>query len=139
MGEFDKEVLFARGASPDLPYSPAVASGPFVFASGQVGKNPETDELAADFTGQARQTLENLRELMARAHVLQENILKITVFLVNEGDYEELNRLFIEFFPKKRPARTTVVVKALPLGALIEVEAIGARVYEAPSASRYVT
>jgi len=139
MGAFDKEILFARGASPDLPYAPAVASGPFVISSGQIGKNLETGELAPDFATQARQALENLRELMARSHVLQDNILKVTVYLVNEEDYAKLNELFVEFFPRKKPARTTVVVKALPFGALIEVEAMGTRIYEPPSTGSYVT
>jgi len=127
MAEFEKEIIYSPTSGKGAPYSPAVAAGPLVFTSGQIGRNPRTGELPADFEAQARQAFENLRQTLSKGSVLPGDVVKVTCYLVDESHYEILNKLFAEAFPRSKPARTTVFVKGLPFGALIELEAVGVR------------
>jgi 2-iminobutanoate/2-iminopropanoate deaminase len=109
------------------PFSPAVRSGRFVFFAGAIGRNPTTREMApGGISAEVRQTLENLRETARLAGLDLNDMIKCTVFLTDIGDFDAMNKVYSEFFPTDPPARSTVGVASLVLGAKVEIECIGA-------------
>jgi 2-iminobutanoate/2-iminopropanoate deaminase len=107
------------------PYSQAIQCGPWVFTAGQVGLDPATGQLVAAGVGdQTRQSLANLAAVLEAAGASLAAVVKTTVFLVDMGDFAAMNAAYAEAFPDAPPARSTVAVAALPLGARVEVEAV---------------
>ena len=106
------------------PYSQGVKSNGFVFASGQLGIDPATGKLADGVEAQTRQALSNLSAVLEAAGASLESVVKTTIFLANISDFPVVNGVYGEFFGESLPARATVQVAALPLGALVEIEAI---------------
>lgn len=107
------------------PYSQAVAAGGLLFVSGQLGLVPATGKLAdGDTAAQARQALDNLQSILVAAGAGLENVVKTTVLLKDMADFAEVNRVYAERFPERPPARAAYEVAALPLGALVEIEAV---------------
>ncbi len=110
------------------PYSQAIAAGDYIFCSGQVALDPTTGELGADdVRAQTRRALENLNAVLRAAGATLGDVVKTTVFLVNMGDFAEMNEVYGEFFSSEPPARSTIAVAALPRGARVEVEAVALR------------
>ncbi len=110
------------------PYSQAIAVGDFIFCSGQVALDPTTGELGADdVRAQTRRALENLNAGLRAGGATLGDVVKTTVFLVNMGDFAEMNEVYGEFFASEPPARSTIAVAALPRGARVEVEAVALR------------
>ena len=110
----------------NLPISQLVV-GQETYISGQVGL---LDGVIVEggFKAQLRQALSNLRAVLAENGLAPVHVLKVNVFLVNAADFSALNEIYIELFSERPyPARTTVVVAGLPLGALVEVDAIATR------------
>ena len=115
----------AGGPAPVGPYSPGVAANGFLFVSGQIPLNPQTGELVQDsFERQARQTLENLKRVVEAAGSSLERVVKVTIFLSDLKDFDELNRVYSEYFAESRPARSTVQAARLPKDVDVEIEAI---------------
>ncbi len=107
------------------PYSQAVSLDGWLFTSGQVGLDPATGKLVAGgFEPQARQVLANLRSILRHAGVDFDRVVKTTVFLADLGDFGKLNAIYGEAMGDNRPARTTVQVAALPIGAAIEIDMV---------------
>lgn len=107
------------------PYSQAVRCGGLLFCSGQIPINPATGKIeAADVEGQARQVLGNIRALLTAQNLDMNHVVKATVFLTSMADFPKVNPIYEEAFQGHKPARSTVAVAGLPLGALIEVEVI---------------
>jgi 2-iminobutanoate/2-iminopropanoate deaminase len=107
------------------PYSLAVAVGDVVFLSGQTPLDAGTGKLVGgDVRAQARQCLENLKTVLAAAGLGFEHVVKTTVFLTNMADFATMNETYQSFMVEPYPARSTIQVAALPLGARIEIEAI---------------
>ena len=107
------------------PYSLAIAAGGMVFLSGQVHLDPATGKLAAgDIGAQTKQCLENLKAVLAAAKLGFENVAKTTVFLTDMRDFTAMNDMYKTYMVEPFPARSTVQVAALPLGARVEIEAI---------------
>ncbi len=106
------------------PYSQGVKSNGFVFASGQLGIDPATGKLADGVEAQTRQALSNLSAVLEAAGASLESVVKTTIFLADISDFPVVNGVYGEFFGESLPARATVQVAALPLGALVEIEAI---------------
>ena len=107
------------------PYSQAVSLDGWLFTSGQVGLDPATGKLVAGgFEPQARQVLANLRSILRNAGVDFDRVVKTTVFLADLGDFGKLNAIYGEAMGDHRPARTTVQVAALPIGAAIEIDMV---------------
>jgi 2-iminobutanoate/2-iminopropanoate deaminase len=105
------------------PFSQAVLSGDFIFFSGQVGQDPATGKLVeGGIEAEARQLFRNLRTLLGAAGKGFADVVKANVFLTEIGDFAAVNAIYAEQFAAPYPARTTVAVAALPLGAQIEVE-----------------
>jgi 2-iminobutanoate/2-iminopropanoate deaminase len=113
-----------REEAPPGPFSPAVTGTPTLFVSGQVGQDPETDELAADAASQARQALTNLQAVLSAAGKTEVDVIRVGVYLADMADYAAVNAVYAEFFSAPYPARTAIAVAALPLGALVEVDAV---------------
>jgi len=107
------------------PYSQAIRAGHHVFTAGQVGLDPATGRLAgADVTAQTHQVLRNLAAVLDAAGTSLSNVVKTTVFLIDMGDFAAMNAVYATHFTAPPPARSTVAVAALPLGARVEIEAI---------------
>lgn len=106
------------------PYSAAIASGGLLFCSGQTPIDPATGELVpGGITEQTRQVIKNLAVVLEAAGASLGDVLKTTCFLTDMADFAAFNAVYAQHFTSK-PARSTVAVKALPKGALVEVELI---------------
>lgn len=109
------------------PYSPAVKSQGFVFVSGQISINPETNALAlfdGDVKKQTVQVLSNLLAILEAAGCSKTDVVKTTILLTDMNDFANVNAVYGDFFGAHKPARATYAVAALPKGANIEIEAI---------------
>lgn len=107
------------------PYSQAVQSGGHLFCSGQIPINPASGKIeATDVEGQARQVLSNIQSLLVSRQLDLSRVVKATVFLRDMADFPKVNPIYEEAFHGHKPARSTVAVAGLPLGALIEIEVI---------------
>ena len=105
------------------PFSPAVRSGGFIFLSGQVGVDPATGQLVVGgVEAEARQIFRNLATLLDAAGKSFGDVVRAGVFLTDIGDFGAVNAVYADAFERPFPARTTVAVAALPLGARIEIE-----------------
>ncbi|MBW3610227.1 MAG: Rid family hydrolase [Actinomycetota bacterium] len=109
-------------STPVGPYSPLVRAGDWLVVSGQVGV--AGGQLVGGGTrGQLAQALENLAGLLDGAGATMADVVKTTVFLRHLSDYAAMNEVYVAAFGEHRPARSTVGVAELPLGALVEIEA----------------
>jgi 2-iminobutanoate/2-iminopropanoate deaminase len=109
------------------PYSQGIAAAPWLFVSGQLGIQPETGELVSpDFVPQARQALENLRQIVLAAGSDLNQVTAVDVYVTNIEDFAEFNKIYAEYFSEHRPARAVVEVSALPKGASVEIKCIAA-------------
>ena len=106
------------------PYSQAIKTGDLVFASGQLGLDPATGKLQEGLEAQTRQVLANLNAVLSAAGTSMANVVKTTIFLVDISQFSTVNAIYSTAFPTPPPARSTVQVAALPLGGLVEIEAI---------------
>ena len=104
-----------------LPYRASVAAGDWVVVSGQLGLRDGA--LVDDFAGEVDQLLGNLAAQLAEHGLGMEHVVKTTCFLVDLGRFAEFNERYAAAFPEPRPARSTIQVASLPLGANAEVEA----------------
>mgnify|MGYP002074611385 CR=1 FL=1 len=110
------------------PYSQAIDTGSFVFASGQIPINPATGEFAEGGMKElTRQSLTNIKNILAEAGLTMENVVKTCVFLADMEDFAEMNEVYSTFFTGTAPARSAVAVKTLPKGARVEIECIAVR------------
>ena len=104
------------------PYTPIVRAGRWLVCSGQVGI-AEGRLVEGGVTAQLRQALANLAALLAGEGASLGAVVKTTVFLTDMADYQAMNEVYVDAFGDHRPARSAVAVAALPLGAMVEVEA----------------
>ncbi|MDG1848827.1 MAG: RidA family protein [Candidatus Marinimicrobia bacterium] len=107
-------------------YSQAVSAGGFLYTSGQVGINPLTGEMVSGNTKeQCLQVLKNILAILEARNLSLVNIVKLNVFLKDLNDFRDLNDTFVDFFGKTNfPARSTIEVAGLPLGARVEIDCI---------------
>lgn len=120
--------ISAPGAVAVGPYSHAVESGGFVFLSGQTPIDPATGRLRqGDIGEQTRQCLANLGAVLAAAGLGFDDVLECHVFLVDMADFAAMNVAYAEHFTAPYPARTTIGVAALPLGARVEIRMVARR------------
>jgi len=107
------------------PYSQAIQAGNLLFCSGQIPLDPATGEvIAGDVSRQAEQVMENIAAVLSAAGAGFSDVVKATVFLVEMGDFAAVNEVYGRYFSGHKPARSTVAVKALPRGVLLEIEVI---------------
>jgi 2-iminobutanoate/2-iminopropanoate deaminase len=107
------------------PYSQAIQAGNLLFCSGQIPLDPVSGEVVAgDVSRQAEQVMENIAAVLAAAGAGFSDVVKTTIFLVEIGDFGAVNEVYGRYFTTHRPARSTVAVKALPRGVMVEIEVI---------------
>ena len=111
----------------NLPYSDAVRVGNLLFLSGTIGQAPGTRTLVpGGVSAETRQALENIKANVTAHGSSMDRVVKCSVFLADIGDFEAMNAVYREYFPANKPARTTVGVAGLPIGARVEIECIAA-------------
>ena len=111
-----------------LPYSPGILSGGTLYLSGQLGRDPKTAKLVpGGIEAETRQILMNQRETLRAAGMDLEDVVSVTAFLTDFKDFDAYNKVYREFFPKDPPARATVGVSALNIGARVELQMIAAK------------
>jgi 2-iminobutanoate/2-iminopropanoate deaminase len=124
----DIRVITLDNTQVKRPYSPAVEANNMLFVSGQIAIDQSTGKLVeGGFEAQTRQVLKNLRNVIEKAGYSMNNAVKCTVLLQDISNYAAMNQIYMEFFPKDPPARMAFAVKDLPMGALIEIDAIVAK------------
>lgn len=107
------------------PYSQAIVSNGMVYTSGQIAIDPATNKFNdGTIEEQTRQVLTNLSAILESVGGSIEQTLKATVFLSDLKDFEGMNKVYSEYFPKHKPARSTVQVAGLPKGARVEIELV---------------
>ena len=110
------------------PYSQAILMGNTLYISGQIPIDPATGAFASEnIEAQTRQSLDNIGAILAKAGFGFEDVVKTTVMLANIEDFAAMNGVYSEYFTANPPARSAFAVKALPRGALVEIEAVAAR------------
>ena len=122
----DRETVTADGAPKAAgPYSHAVKAAGLVFLSGQVHLDPETNELITGSPGdKARRCLDNLKLVAEAAGASLDQAVRIAVYCVDISQFKEMNEAYESYFESDPPARTTIGVAALPMGAEVEMDAI---------------
>lgn len=107
------------------PYSQAVVIGRLVYTSGQIALDPATGQLVAGgVAAEAEQVLQNLTHVLEAAGSSLAHVVKTTIFLAEMSDFAVVNEIYGRYFTETTPARSTVAVKALPRGAVVEIEAV---------------
>ena len=106
------------------PYSPAFRAGDFLFVSGQIPVTPEGKLVEGGIEKQVRQAMENLKKVLTAAGASLKDLVKVTIYLVDMGDFPAVNEVYAGYFQGDPPARACVAVKELPKGARVEIEAI---------------
>ena len=109
--------------NPNLPFHPAVRAGDYIFISGQVAKDENGNMCAGNIEEQTRWTIECLRRILAEDGADLSDIVRVTVYLDDARDFGRYNRVFAEYFPEGRIARTTVEARAV-IDTKIEMDAI---------------
>jgi 2-iminobutanoate/2-iminopropanoate deaminase len=112
---------------PGLPFSDAVLAGDTLYLAGNIGSDPKTGKIPDDFSEETRQALKNLGAVLKTAGFDYKDVVKVNVFLTDMGRFNDWNKVYQEFFAADFPARTTVGVTGLALGAKLEVEMIAVR------------
>ena len=120
-----RKTFTAAGAAAVGPYSHAVEAGDLIYLSGQTPLDSATGKLAeGGIAEMTEQCFKNLFNVLAAAGLTEENVVKVNVFLTNMGDFAAMNAVYATKFTAPYPARSTVAVAALPLGAPVEIELI---------------
>lgn len=110
------------------PYSQAIEACGTVYVSGQLPIDPATGEFAqGGIQAEARQSLTNIKNILAEAGLTMQNVVKVTVLLADISNFAAVNEVYSEFFQSPYPARSAFAVAALPKGANVEIEAIAVR------------
>ena len=122
-----KEIATSAAPGAIGPYSQAIDTGTFVFASGQLPVDPSTGTMPADITAQTEMSLRNVAAVLAGAGLTLANVVKTTVFLADMGDFAAMNEVYARHFPAPFPARSAVAVRTLPKNALVEIEVVAVR------------
>lgn len=124
-----KKIISTTGAPAAIgPYSQAVEAGNTLYISGQVPLDPKTGKLVeGSITQQTEQVFMNISAILEAARYTFSDVVKSTVFLASMSDFKAMNEVYGKYYIEKQPARSTVAVKELPLGALVEIETIAVK------------
>ena len=122
-----KELNSAAAPAAIGPYSQAIQAGNLIFVSGQLPIDAATGgEMPSDIKAQTRQSIANIKAILAEAGATLDNVVKTTVFLADMSYFGPMNEVYAEEFKKVYPARCAFAVKELPKQALVEIEVIAA-------------
>lgn len=123
-----KEAIATSGAPAAIgPYSQAIKTEGLVYCSGQLPIDPATGKMPEGVKEQTRQSLANVKAILAEEGLGIDSVVKTTVLLADMSLFGEMNEVYGETFAQPYPARSAFAVKALPMGALVEIEVIAAR------------
>ncbi len=122
----EKKVIATEKAPKAIgPYSQGIKAGNMIFTSGQLPMNTSTGKLVQDdIKSEARQSLTNLKEVLAEGGATLNDVVKVTVFIKDMNQFGQINEVYAEFFNEHKPARSCVEVARLPLDANVEIEAV---------------
>ncbi len=124
-----RQVIQPEGVARLPVFSSAIRSGDFIFLSGALGALPNVTPpqvIEGGIEPETRQTMENIREVLAAAGATFEDLIKCTVYLADIEDYAAMNTVYVEYFPEAPPARAALAGSGLALGALVEIDCIAA-------------
>lgn len=124
-----RQVIQPEGVARLPVFSSAIRSGDFIFLSGALGALPNVTPpqvIEGGIEPETRQTMENIRQVLAAAGATFEDLVKCTVYLADIDDYAAMNAVYVEYFPDAPPARAALAGSGLALGALVEVDCIAA-------------
>jgi 2-iminobutanoate/2-iminopropanoate deaminase len=118
----------AKAPNTGLPFSPGILVGNTLYVSGHLGRDPVTSKLVAGgIEAETRQVINNIREVLRSAGMDLKDVASVTAYITSFEDFEKFNAVYREFFPTDPPARATVQVAALNVGARIELQMIAAK------------
>jgi 2-iminobutanoate/2-iminopropanoate deaminase len=106
------------------PYSQAIVSDGFLFCSGELGVDPATGQMLEGIEAQAERALLNLEAVLQAAGMTMADVMKVNVYMSDLANFAAMNAIYTKHIVAPAPARSTVQVAALPLGALVEIEAV---------------
>ena len=122
------KVISTDGAPSAIgPYSQGIDACNIVFVAGQVGREPQSGELPEGIEAQSERAMENIKAILEACGLTFANVAKTTCLLAEIDDFEAFNAVYSRYVSDPKPARATYAVKALPRGALVEVEAFAVR------------
>ena len=112
--------------APRGPYSPAVRAGDCIYVAGQIPIDPISGQVVSgDVQAETRQVLTNIKRILEGCGASMNDVVRCGVYLTDAGDFKPMNDVYAEFFGEAKPARTTIIVAALPLkDARVEIDAI---------------
>ncbi|MEA3468699.1 MAG: RidA family protein [Thermodesulfobacteriota bacterium] len=120
-----KKIITTENAPAAIgPYSQAIQHGDTIYVSGQLPLNPETKKMDNDVSKQTEQSMNNIKAILQEAGSSMEQVLRCGIFVTDLADFATVNDMYASFFEGDYPARATVQVAALPLGAKVEIDAI---------------
>lgn len=124
-----KKVISTSNAPAAIgPYSQAIEANGMVFVSGQIPVDPATGAfISDDIKDQAKQSLTNIKNILAEVGLSMDNVVKTSVFLADIKYFAQMNEVYASFFKAPYPSRSAMAVKDLPKGALVEIECIAVR------------
>lgn len=122
-----KKIINTKNAPAAIgPYVQGIKLGNMLYASGQLGLDPQTGELPQGIEAQTKQALANVEAILTEAGMTKSDVIKTTVFIADMNDFVVVNGIYAEFFGEHKPARSCVEVSKLPKGGLVEIEIIAA-------------
>lgn len=110
-----------------LPYSPVVEANGVLYLAGHIGRDPETRALAGEIQAETKRTLENIGATLESVGATFADVVRCQVFLADIEDFAAMNDVYRTFFPMNPPARSTMAVKDIVIGAKIEIECTAVR------------
>jgi reactive intermediate/imine deaminase len=122
----EKRVIAPAGVKPIGPYSPGILAGDFLYVSGQGGRDAD-GKVPDTVEGQVRQTLQNVKAIVAAAGLTMEHVVYSQVYLTDMAHHDVMDRVWKEFFPKAPPARGVLGVYKLPTDIAVEINAVAFR------------
>src|ERR1700732_3280474 len=118
-------ITSARPTPPVGPFSQAIKVGGFIYFSGQVGQDPTTGELVAGgLAAETERVFQNLSAVLKAAGKSFDDVVRAGVYLTSMSDFGAMNGIYAKYFSQPFPARTTIAVAALPLGACVEIDLV---------------
>ena len=119
------QIVSTQNAAPAIgPYSQAVTAGGYLFSSGQIPLTPDGVFVDGEIEAQTMQVFANVRAVLAAEGLTLADVVKTTVFTTDLGEFARLNAVYAEAFGDHKPARSTIQVAALPMGAKVEIEVV---------------
>ena len=111
--------------APIGPYSQAVSANGFLYVSGQIAIDPDTEELIlTDIKAETKQVMENIKAILNEARMNFDNVVKCSIFISDMGNFGQINEVYGSYFTENFPARETVEVAGLPKGVNVEISIV---------------